>query len=112
MISFNKSSPSLTIMAGDSLTLTCSVTRPAGVTGVPYFQLEGPGAIPTPAELRTSGQEVSSVLTLSAIATSQAGQYSCNATISGSNVTTTLTVTVQSKLINLPSAFNSELTPL
>ena len=91
------SSPSPPIMAGDSLTLTCSVTLPAGVTGTPDFQLEGPAVTPTPAAPTTSGQEVSSVLTLSAIATSQAGQYSCTATLSGSSVSTDLTVTVQSK---------------
>ena len=88
-------------MAGDSLTLTCSVTLPVGVTGTPDFQWERPGVIPTPAAPTTSGQEVSSVLTLGAIATSQAGQYSCTATLSGSSVSTALTVTVQSKFTQL-----------
>ena len=91
------SSPPSPIVAGESVTLTCSVTLPAGVTGTPVFQWEVPGVTPTPTAPTTSGQEVSSVLTLSAIATSQAGQYSCNATLSGSSVTTTLPVTVQSK---------------
>ena len=94
---FLTSSPSSPIVAGDSLTLTCSITLPAGVIGIPDFQWEGPGVTPTPAAPTTSGQEVSSVLTLSAIATSQAGQYSCTATLSGSSVSTALTVTVQSK---------------
>ena len=91
------SSPLSPIVAGESLTLTCSVTLPAGVTGTPDFQWVGPGVTPTPAAPTTSGQEVSSILTLSAIATSQAGQYSCTASLSGSSVSTALTVTVQSK---------------
>ena len=99
MISLNPS-PLSPITAGESLTLTCSITLPAGVTGTPDFQWEGPGVTPTPAAPTTSGQEVSSVLTLSAIATSQAGQYSCTATLSGS-VSTDLTVTVQSKFTDI-----------
>ena len=91
------SSPLPPIVAGESVTLTCSVTLPAGVTGTPDFQWVGPGVTPTPADPTTSGQEVSSVLTLSAIATSQAGQYSCTATLSGSSFNTDLNVTVQSK---------------
>ena len=54
-------------MVGDSLTLICSVTLPAGVTGTPDFQWEGPGVTATSAAPTTSGQEVSSVLTLSAV---------------------------------------------
>ena len=106
------SSPSSPIVAGDSLTLTCSVTLPAGVTGTPDFQWVGPG-VTTPAAPITSGQEVSSVLTLSAIATSQAGQYSCTATLSGSSVSTDLTVTVQSKFtaINCLLRVNATIPP-
>ena len=85
------------IMAGDSLTLICSATLPAGVTGTPGFQWEGLSITPTSADSTTSGQEVSSILTLSAIATSQAGQYSCTATLSGYSVSTALTIIVQSK---------------
>ena len=44
--------------------------------------------------LATSGQEVSSFLTLSAIARSLAGQYFCTATLSSSSVSTALTSTV------------------
>ena len=96
MISLS-SSPSSPIMVGDSVTLTCSVTLPAGVTGTPDFQWEGPGVTPTPAAPTTSGQEVFSVLTFSGIATSQTGQYSCNATLRDSSISTALNVTVQSK---------------
>ena len=99
-ISFSSFPPS-PIMAGESLTLTCSIILPAGVTGTPDFHWEGPGVTPTAAAPTTSGQEVSSILTLSAIATSQAGQYSCTATLSGSSVSTDLTVTVQSKFTDI-----------
>ena len=84
-------------MAGESVTLTCSVTLPDGVTGTPDFQWEGPGGETlTPAESTTSGGTVSSDLTLSEISTSQAGQYTCTATLSGS-ISTSTTITVQSE---------------
>ena len=86
-------------MAGDNVTLTCSVTLPTGVTGTPDFHWEGPGVTPTPADPATNGQEVSSVLTLSTISTSQAGQYICTATLNGSSVTIATNVTVQSELL-------------
>ena len=83
-------------MAGDTVTLTCSVALPTGVTDTPDFQWEGYGVTPTPAEPTTSGQMVSSDLTLSDIATSQAGQYTCTATLIGS-ISTSIIITVQSK---------------
>ena len=89
-ISLNSS----TIMAGDTVTLTCSITLP---TGTPDFQWETPGeTTPTPANLVTSGQMFSSALTLTEIVTSQAGQYTCTATLSGS-VNTSVILTIQSK---------------
>lgn len=81
-------------MAGDTVTFNCSVTLPSGT---PDFHWEGPGVIPTPATPITNGQ-VSSILTISTISTSQAGEYTCTATINGSSVSNTITVTVQSKL--------------
>ena len=85
------------MVAGESVSLTCSVTLPDGVTGTPDFQWEGPGRVtPTPADSTTSGQTASSYLTLSEIYTSQAGQYTCTATLSGS-ITTSTIITVQSK---------------
>ena len=83
-------------MAGGTVTLTCSVTLPTGVTGTPDFQWEGPGLSSTPADPTTSGQMVSSDLTLSEIATSQAGQYTCTASLSGS-VNISVIINVQSK---------------
>ena len=92
--------PSSTIIAGDNVTLICSVTLPPGVTGTPDIQWEGPGVTPTPADPTTNGQEVSSVLTLSSISTSQAGQYTCTATLTGATpVMASVNITVKSKTI-------------
>ena len=89
--------PSSPVMAGESVTLTCSLTLPDGVTSTPDFQWEGPGGVtPTPADSTTSGQTVSSDLTLSEISTSQAGQYTCTANITGGFRAATI-VSVQSK---------------
>ena len=86
-------------MAGESVTVTCSVTLPDGVTGTPDFQWEGPGGVtPTPADSTTSGQTVSSDLTLSEISTSQAGQYTCTATLSGAS-SGTINILVQSEFV-------------
>ena len=52
-ISLTPSSP--TVMAGDSVTLTCSISLPSGVTDTPVFQWEGPGVTPTPADPTSSG---------------------------------------------------------
>ena len=90
MISFNSSN----IIAGDTVTLTCSITLP---TGTPDFQWEGPGGVSlTSADSNINGQRISSVLTLNVIATSQAGQYTCTATLGGS-VSTSVSLNVQSE---------------
>ena len=96
-ISLTSSLPS-NIMAGDTVTLTCSVTLPTGVTGTPDFQWEGPGVTLVPADPTTSGQMVSSVLTLDVIAASQAGMYTCTATLSGTSISSYITIAVQSKI--------------
>ena len=83
--------------AGESVSLTCSVTLPGTVSGSPVFQWAGPGDTPTPAASSTSGQVVTSTLTLSAVRTSQAGQYTCTASLEGSTVTSAVDITVQSK---------------
>ena len=103
------SSPFSSIMAGDTVTLTCSLTLPHEVTGTPDFQWEGPGGVPlTPAASMTSGQTVSSDLPLNEITTSQAGQYNCTATLSGS-ITTSTTITVESEFSR---ALSSMILPL
>ena len=80
-------------MAGDTLTLTCSISLPPGVNGTPVFNWKGPGESPTPANLTTSGGVTYSELTLDVIAASQAGLYKCIASLGGS-ISTNITVTV------------------
>ena len=47
-------------MAGDIVTLTCTVTLPSGVSDTPDFQWEGPGGVTyTPENSMTNGQTVS-----------------------------------------------------
>ena len=91
-ISLTPSSP--TVMAGDTVILTCSISLPSGVTGTPVFQWEGPGVIDDPT---SSGGVVSSILTLTSVSTSEAGLYSCTASLGG-NISTNTIITVQSKV--------------
>ena len=86
-------------MAGESVSLTCSVTLPGTMSDSPVFQWVGPEETLTPADPSTSGQVVTSTLTLSAVRTSQAGQYTCNASLEGTTLTnsSTVDITVQSK---------------
>ena len=106
MITISLTSSPTHVLAGDTVTLTCSVTLPTGVTGIPDFQWEGPGVTPTPADSATSGQIVSSDLTLSEIATSQAGLYSCVAYISGTIINTSITILIQSKFTKSCVCYN------
>ena len=93
------SSPSSSVMVGNSITLTCSVVLPDGVTGTPDYQWMGPdGGVIDTATHSSNDQSVSSVLTLSEIAPSQAGLYTCTATLENSpSNATSINVTVQSK---------------
>ena len=93
-------------MAGESITLTCSVTIPYELNGIPEFQWEGPGETPDPAASSTIGQEVTSQLTLSAIRTSQAGQYTCTASLDKFDRSNSTVVSVQSKDINHVHTFD------
>ena len=86
-------------MVGNHITLTCSVVLPDGVTGTADYQWMGPagGVIDTDTP-SSNDQSVSSVLTLSEIAPSQAGEYTCTATLAnGASNATSIIVTVQSK---------------
>ena len=70
------SSPSSSVMLGENIILTCSVVLPDGVTGTPDYQWMGPaGGVIDTATHSSNDQSVSSVLTLSEIAPSQAGLY-------------------------------------
>ena len=112
-------------MAGDTVTLTCSVTLPRGVTSTPDFQWEGPGGVTINLTASGSGdssgsgkafigsgggQTVSSDLPLNEITTSQAGQYTCTATLRGSitNLKST-TIAVESEF---SGALSSMILPL
>ena len=96
MISLSLSTPSPVV--GTSLTLTCSITLPNTVSGTPVFQWVGPGDALTPAAPSTSGQVVTSTLTLSAIRTSQAGTFICNSSLNGTVYSSaSADVTIQSK---------------
>ena len=110
-------------MAGGNVTLTCSVTLPHGVTGTPEIQWDGPGGVTLNLTASGSGdssgsgqafissggeQTVSSDLPLSEITTSQAGQYTCTATLRGS-ITTSTNITVESEFSR---ALSSMILPL
>ena len=86
-------------MVGNNITLTCSVVLPDGVTGTPDYQWTGPaGGVIDTATHSSNDQSVSSVLTLREIAPSQAGEYTCTATLAnGPSNATSITITVQSK---------------
>ena len=101
-LSVSPSSP----VAGDSVTLTCSLTPSSGNSDIqefwwegsgngdistPDFQWEGPGVN----ESTTSEGRKSSQLILIEIATSQAGIYNCSAF--AAYITSPITLTVQSK---------------
>ena len=81
-------------MAGDTLTLTCSISLPPGVNGTPVFNWEGPaGETPTPANPTFSERVIYSELTLDVIAASQSRLYKCIAILGGA-ISTNITVTV------------------
>ena len=92
------SSSTSTAMAGNLVTLTCSVALPDGVTGSPLLQWEGPGGI-LQHSANSSGQEVISNLTLSAIRTTQAGQFTCTASLSDFIESDTTSIAVQSEYV-------------
>lgn len=87
VISSHSSPPTV----GETVTLTCSVTLPSGVTGVPVFQWEGPGGESLAATQSMSRRRrVSSELQLREISPLNVGSYTCSATLHGSvsNITT------------------------
>ena len=79
-------------MAGNILNLTCSISLPSGVTGSPEFEWDGP-LTSTNISNSVDGMLLS-ILTLSDIAPSDAGPYTCTATLGGS-VSTTVNVSVE-----------------
>ena len=84
-------SPS-SIVAGDSATLTCSLTPTSGVSVTPYFKWEGPGVNET-----SGSKSMPSQLILNDFLTSHAGVYICSATYEQGNFSTNTSLTVQGK---------------
>lgn len=80
-------------VAGDNVTLTCSLTPSGRVTSTPDFNWEGPGVI----DSTNITERVFSQLLLTEIATSQAGVYSCIVIYRQVSFSTDTTLTVQSK---------------
>ena len=79
------------------ITLTCSVILPVSVVGTPTFKWYNPAGVSHNTVPYFVEEVVYSNLTLGPIRTSQAGQYTCIATLGGSN-TTSYTMTVHGKL--------------
>ena len=92
-------SPFSTVMAGDTVTLTCSLTLFEELTVTPDLQWVGPGGVTlTGAYQVTIGQTLfSSVLQLHWVRASQAGEYNCTAILGRYTTSNTTTITVQSK---------------
>ena len=85
-------SPLFPIMAGSDVDLICSISLPSGVTGSPEFEWDGPL---TSTDLSSSEEQlIFSQLTLGDIAPSDAGPYTCTATLGGS-VSTTINISVE-----------------
>ena len=77
------------IMAGEDLTLTCSITLPRGLIGTPSFSWTGPKKSHTTAHDRM----FVSTLMISGILPVDAGLYNCTAILGGS-LTESINVTV------------------
>lgn len=84
------------IVAGDSVTITCTVTLPDSVPPTLNIDWQKPDDLYTPVYPITSGQTVTSKLFISNIATSEAGKYTCNVTMSDTDHAS-IYITVQSK---------------
>ena len=85
------SSPT-SIVAGDDVTLSCSLSPPGEVSGTPFFQWEGPGVNESNI---IRGRLYSQVL-LNEITTSHAGFYNCSVSHSLGYMTTYIPVNVNS----------------
>ena len=83
-------------MAGDTVTLNCSITLSNEGTNALGISWMGPGV--TDEHTQVSGMTGSSYLVLSEVAASQAGNYTCSADYSESLISTKI-LTVLSKLV-------------
>ena len=80
------------IMAGEDLILTCSITLPRGLIGIPSFSWIGPKKNYTIALQTHEGMFVSN-LTLKGTVPADGGMYTCTANLGGS-LTESINVTV------------------
>ena len=85
------SSPT-SIVAGDNVTLCCSISPPGGVSGTPFFQWEGPGVN----DSNIIRERLYSQVLLNEITTSQAGVYNCSVSHSLGYMATYIAVNVNS----------------
>ena len=83
--------PSSGVEIGDYLSITCSATLPAELTGDILFQWDGPGG--------TLSIGLENTLVISSIHSSQAGQYTCTASISFFVISKTMDIIVQGEYI-------------
>ena len=84
-------------MIGETVTLTCSVTLPTGVSGTTYFQWEGPGGVVLDwSQPSSGGREVLSELPITQITPSHVGEYVCTTILNGSVSNTTTIPPLQS----------------
>lgn len=90
-------SPSV-IRIGVPVTLTCSISLPSGVTGTPSFQWAGPNETPPTNSISNGG--LTSNLTITKIAISDAGTYQCTAILKG-NVTAFTNLTIQGTYVTV-----------
>ena len=80
------------IVAGDDVTLNCSLSPARGVPGTPFFQWEGPGVN----DSNIIRERLYSQVLLNEITTSQAGFYNCSVSHSLGYMTTYIPVNVNS----------------
>ena len=85
------SSPT-SVVAGDDITLNCSISPPGGVSGTPFFQWEGPGVN----DSNIIRERLYSQVLLNEITTSQAGVYNCSVSHSLGYMATYIPVNVNS----------------
>lgn len=89
------------LVAGGSVSLICSAVLFGTVNDSPeihwpVFQWAGPENISLQATASTSGKNITSILTLSTVRTSQAGQYTCASIKENSTVNMFANITIQS----------------
>ena len=80
------------IVAGNDVTLSCSISPARGVSGTPFFQWEGPGVN----DSNIIRERLYSQVFLNEITTSQAGVYNCSVSHSLGYMTTYIPVNVNS----------------